>query len=340
MPGRELFNESFCKDISFITASKARTITNDFNGKTRKIELGEGGAMDKQKKSAILRFPAILWAVSAILLFTLPCDALEVPLPSGETTLNVDYPINESVLVKTDGTLNLLDGGSINGATVDIAGGGTLNIEGGYISGDVFVASGSEVNIRGGSISGKIYDWDISVDANAKVTVFGTDFSVTNDTIDPSGTYFTPDTWPPCLLTGTYGGDAGPIELEFYVFFPDTHIFLAAPAQDLIIDIKPGSDQNSINLKSKGVVPVAVLTTDDFNAATIDPATALFAGAEPVRWKLEDVDDDGDDDLMFHFKTQELDLDQDSTEATLKAELLTEVMVSGTDEVRIVPSKK
>lgn len=32
------------------------------------------------------------------------------------------------------------------------------------------------------------------------------------------------------------------------------------------VDIKPGSTPNSINLKSRGVVPVAVLTTGDFDA--------------------------------------------------------------------------
>jgi hypothetical protein len=299
--------------------------------------------MENQKKSAMVRFPIILLAVSAILLCASPCAALfEVPLPGGETTLNVDYTINESVIVNTGGTLNLLDGGVING-TVGVEVGGILNIKGGYVSSDVYVASGSELNIKGGDIGGTIW-WDISVATEAKVTVFGTDFIVTNGTIDPSGTFFTPDViWPPCSLAGTYGGDAGTFNLVFYVPFTDFHIFLAAPAPEVIeviIDIKPGSEQNNINLKSKGVVPVAVLTTDDFDAATIDPDTAQFAGAAPEHWNLEDVDGDGVDDVIFHFRTQELELDQDSTEATLTAQLLTQEEISGTDEVRIVPSKK
>jgi len=296
--------------------------------------------MENQKKSAMIRFPIILLAVSAILLCASPCDALfEVPLPSGETTLNVDYTINESVAVNVGGTLNLLDGGIINGA-VGVGEDGILNIEGGYVNGDVYVASGSEVNIKGGDVVGNIFPWDITVEVKATVTVFGTDFSVTNGTIDPSGTYFTPDTGNPCLLTGMYGGDAGSFGLVFYAPFTGVQIFLAAPAQDVIIDIKPGSDQNSINLKSKGVVPVAILTTDNFDAATVDPATVELAGASPVRWKLEDVDNDGYDDMILHFRTQDLDLEQDSTDAMLTAELLTEEAVFGTDEVRIVPSKK
>jgi hypothetical protein len=83
------------------------------------------------------------------------------------------------------------------------------------------------------------------------------------------------------------------------------------------IDIKPGSDPNSINLGAKGMVPVAVLTTDYFDARTVDPDTVLFAGALPLRWAREDVDGDGDTDLLFHFKTQELELDENSVEAFL-----------------------
>ena len=314
--------------------------------------------MQKQKKSAMLRLTVILLAFLSILLCASPCAALEVPLPGGETTLNVDYPINESVTVHEGGTLNLLDGGEINGTLgIGIEAGGTLNINGGYVSSDVYVAGGSEVNIRGGGIGGIIGAWDIVVAAaTAKVTVFGTDFSVENGEIDSLGTFFTPDAWPPCLLTGTYGGDAGLIDLLFYVYYDDVQIFLAAPAPEVIpeviIDIKPGSEQNNINLKSRGVVPVAVLTTEDFDAVTIDPDSAEFAGAFPVRWKLADVDDDGDDDMMFHFRTQDLDLDQSSTEATLTAQLMVRMtaqsteqvsdgtIVAGTDEVQIVSSKK
>lgn len=106
------------------------------------------------------------------------------------------------------------------------------------------------------------------------------------------------------------------------------------------IDIKPGSDPNSINLKSNGVVPVAVLTTGDFDASDVDPTTVEFAGASPVRWTLEDVDGDTDIDMLFHFKTQELDLTTDSTEATLTGKTLDEVDIIGTDTVNIVPKGK
>lgn len=103
------------------------------------------------------------------------------------------------------------------------------------------------------------------------------------------------------------------------------------------IDIKPGSYPNSINLGSRGVVPVAILTADAFDASIVDPATVVFAGAAPLRWAMEDVDYDGDLDLLFHFKTQELDLDMDSTEATLTGETFDGMLIEGTDTVNIVP---
>jgi hypothetical protein len=106
------------------------------------------------------------------------------------------------------------------------------------------------------------------------------------------------------------------------------------------IDIKPGSDVNSINLKSKGVVPVAILTTEGFDAPTVDSESVMFAGAYAVRWRIEDVDGDGDDDVLFHFKTEDLtELSSDSTEAVLTGATLEGIPFFGVDGVNIVPRK-
>lgn len=107
------------------------------------------------------------------------------------------------------------------------------------------------------------------------------------------------------------------------------------PPIEVSMDIKPGSDPNSINLKSKGVIPVAILTTDDFDASTVDAETVCFGSAQPVRYTLEDVDGDGDLDMILHFKTQDVGLEPDAVEATLTGQTLDGENIKGGDSVKI-----
>jgi hypothetical protein len=103
------------------------------------------------------------------------------------------------------------------------------------------------------------------------------------------------------------------------------------------IDIMPGGNPNSMNLTSRGKTPVAVLTDESFFAPLVDPDTVVFAGAFPVHWAVEDVDDDGDPDMIFQFKTQDLALDDTSTEAELTGITMGGQAFSGVDTVNIVP---
>lgn len=68
----------------------------------------------------------------------------------------------------------------------------------------------------------------------------------------------------------------------------------------------------------------------------VDVNTVEFAGASPVRFSFEDVDLDGDIDLVFHFSTQDLQLTSSDTEATLTGETSGGIPFTGTDSVRIV----
>jgi hypothetical protein len=113
------------------------------------------------------------------------------------------------------------------------------------------------------------------------------------------------------------------------------------PPEEVEIDIKPGSFPNSINPNSKGVIPVAILTTADFDATTVDAETVRFgpAGAEAVHWALEDVDDDGDIDMILHFRTQDTGIKAGDTEAELTGKTIDGVGIHGSDSVRTVPPK-
>ena len=107
------------------------------------------------------------------------------------------------------------------------------------------------------------------------------------------------------------------------------------------IDIKPGSDTNPINLNSNGVIPVAILTDNDFDASTVDVGTLRFGPAEaaPVHHGMEDVDGDGDADMILHFRTQEVGLGEQDTEAILIGQTIDGIYFIGKDAVSIVPPK-
>ena len=105
------------------------------------------------------------------------------------------------------------------------------------------------------------------------------------------------------------------------------------------IDIKPGCAENKINLKSFGVLAVAVKTTPDFDAKSVDPSTVVFAEARPVWWVRYDMDRDRDKDMLFFFWIQSLNLDENSTEATLSGLTRDGQAFEGTDTVTIIKPK-
>jgi hypothetical protein len=79
-------------------------------------------------------------------------------------------------------------------------------------------------------------------------------------------------------------------------------------------DLRPGSCENPLNIKSKGVLPAAILGTPTLNVSTIDPASIRLAGVAPIRWSIEDVGRPGDcdagpdgiPDLVLKFDTQKV----------------------------------
>ena len=100
-----------------------------------------------------------------------------------------------------------------------------------------------------------------------------------------------------------------------------TLTIIPTPALQVIVDIKPGSCPNPLNVKSSGVLPVAILGTADFDVTTIDATSIRLVGVSPLRSSIEDVagpvadsndcncTEDGPDgfpDLTLKFKTQDI----------------------------------
>jgi hypothetical protein len=122
---------------------------------------------------------------------------------------------------------------------------------------------------------------------------------------------------------------------------------LPAPQIEVEIDIKPGSFPNAINVHSHGVIPVAILTTDTFDATTVDPLSVCFGDADDPagngdcteahgKGHIEDVDGDGDLDLVLHFDTQETGIESGDTEACLVGVTFDGQAIQGCDSIKTV----
>jgi len=115
------------------------------------------------------------------------------------------------------------------------------------------------------------------------------------------------------------------------------------PVLPVNIDIKPGSYTNSINLYSKGKVPVAILSSGTFDARTVNISTINFAGAG-VNLKrngmpmvgIEDVNGDSLLDMIVHINTEALQLTLTDTEGLLEGKTIGGTPIRGTDSVRIL----
>jgi hypothetical protein len=114
------------------------------------------------------------------------------------------------------------------------------------------------------------------------------------------------------------------------------------------IDIKPGSYPNPVNLGSPGVVPVAILSSDTFDAALVDPQTVELAGAavatrgkdDKYRAHEEDANGDGLLDLVCQVETENLDPGQiQDGKATLTGQTSDGRRIQGWDEVILVPRR-
>lgn len=150
--------------------------------------------------------------------------------------------------------------------------------------------------------------------------------------------------------------EAGEWEVELFgldvppdgedVVFGSTSI--PAPIIDVkvAIGIKPGGDSNSINCNNeRGVFTVAILATEAFDPTTVDRATVTLEGAQEThinkktgapRRHEEDVDGDGDIDIVLHFRLGETDLKCDSIEASLMGETFDGQTIVGTDSVHMI----
>ena len=147
---------------------------------------------------------------------------------------------------------------------------------------------------------------------------YNTDGGVIGNLIGNWEIVVTPVRWGDITSWDIYSADGSSIGLDM------SFTTWLSVCQSVGLDIKPSSWPNPLQLNDKGVLPVAVCGTEDFDVTTIDPATVKLTlegiGVHPLRWSYEDVatpytgepygghdlGPDGCLDLTLKFKTQEV----------------------------------
>ena len=119
----------------------------------------------------------------------------------------------------------------------------------------------------------------------------------------------------------------------------------AGTSREVAVDLRPGSADGSVNLRGSAMLPVAILTTSTFDARDVAPVTVCFGDAENATQRdcteahgtghLEDVDGDGDTDLLLHYDAEDAGLDAGDTRACLEGETLAGTPIHGCDGVTV-----
>jgi len=169
-----------------------------------------------------------------------------------------------------------------------------------------------------------IYFWDdltaVSL-TNPEVVTFEPHYiEIVLDVENHEGQTNSTDTEPPNALVAM-SADASLFEYLLVGYINDE-----LPSTTVYIDIKPGSWPNPVNLENKGVFPIAICGTNEFDVMKIDPLTITMSlkraldTVSPIRFSYEDVatpytgnsegdhvsESDGSLDIVLHFDTQDV----------------------------------
>jgi hypothetical protein len=122
--------------------------------------------------------------------------------------------------------------------------------------------------------------------------------------------------------------------------FPAKTCAIDVIAIDVIVDFRPGSPENTVNPKSSGVISVAILSGQGFDATTVDQSIVrLGAGpgaAVSGSGQFRDVDADGLLDIVLRFRTEDIGIQCGDTSIPLTGQTVNGILIQGADSIRTV----
>jgi hypothetical protein len=149
-------------------------------------------------------------------------------------------------------------------------------------------------------------------------------FAVTNDnqglfsrqpSVAPDGTLIytpAPNAYGGAIVTVVLRDDGGRENGGVDASETQTFLIIVNPVIDGLIDVKPGNGDeiDPINLDAKGFLPMVIYSggIDNFDATRVDVGSIRLNGKhiDPRQVAFEDVDGDGDADLVLHFAVSEI----------------------------------
>ena len=102
------------------------------------------------------------------------------------------------------------------------------------------------------------------------------------------------------------------------------------------IDVLPGDSANVVFPNQTGNLPVAVLSSADFNASTVDPDSLRFGLGEATRTgdvEISDVDGQFGNDTTVRFRVQDSGIFCNDTEVSVYGETLEGLPITGTGSI-------
>ena len=134
----------------------------------------------------------------------------------------------------------------------------------------------------------------------------------------------------------------GALQLEADLHF---QTYVETLKQIVEVDIKPGNEQNNVNICAKGVLPVAIMSSESFDATEeVNAFTVSLAGAgvktvgkddRPLTHN-RDANKDGITDLVVKISIEDLGLSSHDTEAELTGRTFEGKPIEGTGAVKVV----